>query len=198
MKISDFASVKSGLVLSRKASNNDIAPGHGYKLMNLKCIKSDGTIDKNELETFCSQEELSGNYLTIPGDILVRLVLPNTAVLITDDLAGLVFSSHFCRIRIHADRVLPEFLHWYLNSDLAKRQTQKDTMGTVVSAIRSGSVGELNLKIPSMEKQKDFVNLYRISLKEIELLEELTHQKELYYKKALKAFYYQFNAGDRQ
>jgi restriction endonuclease S subunit len=191
MKLGDFASVKSGLVLSRKAVNNDIEPGHQYKLVNLKCIKSDGTIDEAELETFHSSEKLADNYLTATEDILVRLILPNTAVLIINGLEGMVFSSHFCRIRIDSDKILPEFLHWYLNSDLAKRQTQKDTMGTVVSAIRSGSLNKVNLKVPSIEKQKEFVNLYRISIKEIELLQELTNQKEFYYKNALKAFYYQ-------
>lgn len=193
MRLGDIATVKTGLVLSRKAADENDISVYEYKQLNLKSINEDGTINLNELDIFRSNEELNENYLTKSGDIIVRLTVPNTAVLISEEQQGLVVPSHFCLIRIDSEKLLPEYLQWYLNSEIVKKQIAKSIMGSVFAAVRSSFFSELQIKVPEISKQKKLVDIYLLAKREIILLEALKNEKGQFYKKILRDLYKKLN-----
>ena len=56
MKLQDLASVRSGLVLSRKQAKEPSE--YRYPLINLRCIQQEGTIQLNEADIYEAKEPL--------------------------------------------------------------------------------------------------------------------------------------------
>lgn len=102
MKLQDLASVRSGLVLSRKQAKE--ASEYRYPLINLRCIQQEGTIQLKEADIYEAKEPLKEEYLSQSGDIIVRLTAPYTAVLIDETTSGMVVSSNFVVIRVEDTR----------------------------------------------------------------------------------------------
>ena len=123
MKLGEVAQVRSGLVLARKQARG--RTDYRYPLLNLKCIHPNGYIDTSLCEVFDAVEYLNSEYLTHKGDVVIRLTIPYTAVLITDDLEGYVIPSSFVVVRTNRSVLLPEYLVWLLNSQKVKNGSMK-------------------------------------------------------------------------
>ena len=78
MHLGELASVRSGLVLARKESREPTP--YCYNLLTLRSIHPDGSIAQEDLSVFHASEPLKAEYLTQPGDIIVRLTTPYTAI----------------------------------------------------------------------------------------------------------------------
>ena len=122
MTLGNIAFVRSGLVLSRKLSRK--RSPYCYPLLNLRAIHPDGYILSDDLEVFHAIEPLSREYLTQQGDIIIRLSIPYTAILIDSDVEGIVVSSNFAIIRSNRNYLLPEYLLWLLNTPDIKQFQQ--------------------------------------------------------------------------
>ena len=180
MKLNELSSVRTGLVLSRKEAKT-ADKSHEYRLLNLKSVSEDGTINIDETIPFYASEELSPNYLTQIGDIVVKTSEPYTAAFITEEYEGLVIPSHFVVVRVDEAKTLPQYIAWYLNKDRIKKAFRMSCTGTL-KQIKPSMVGETDIKLPTHERQRQVVELYELSRKEIQLLEKLMRQKEAYYK----------------
>ena len=62
MKLQELASVRSGLVLSRKQSKG--STDYRYPLINLRCVQQGGDIDLNEIDIYEAREPLKEEYLS--------------------------------------------------------------------------------------------------------------------------------------
>lgn len=190
MKLRDIAEIKTGLVLSRKAAEPTEEANFTYQQLNLKCINENGTIDENSLDIFHSSEELGYNYLTYPGDIVIRLTVPNTSVLITDQTKNFVVSSHFCIIRARRGKAIPAYIQWYLNSDIVKSKIAKNITGGTFAAIKPSFLSELEIKPLSLTEQQKIADIYLTAQRELSLIDTIKHNKELLYKTALVSLYH--------
>lgn len=180
MKLNELSSVRTGLVLSRKEAKT-ADKSHEYRQLNLKSVSDDGTINIDETIPFYASEKLSQNYLTQIGDIVVKTSEPYTAAFITEEYEGLVIPSHFVVVRVDEATTLPQYIAWYLNKDRIKKAFRMSCTGTL-KQIKPSMVGETDIKLPTLERQRQVVELYEISRQEIELLERQIRQKEGYYK----------------
>lgn len=178
MKLGNLAIIATGLVAARKKADNE--PKAKYKLLTLKSMNEDGWIDVDELEDFSSIEELSQQYLTHSGDIVMRLSYPHTAVSINKDFEGILIPSAFAVIRKKSSSILPDFLALYLNSDLARRQITQSSVGSVVPIIKTSSLNEIVIEECPLEIQTKAVEYYRLHLREKQLMMELVGEKEKY------------------
>ena len=180
MELTNLAAVKTGLVLSRKEAKTTDKSWE-YRQLNLKAVNDDGTINIDETIPFYASEELTPNYLTQVGDIVVKTSEPYTAAYITEEYAGLVIPSHFVVVRVDITKALPQYIAWYLNKDRIKKAFRMGCTG-MLKQIKPTMVGETEIKLPSLERQRQVVELYNISRQEIVLLERQIRQKEAYYK----------------
>ena len=184
MKLGQIANISSGLVVARKKA--ELKPSIKYSILTLKSFAEDGWIDNEELEEFESIEALSSQHLTQQGDVIVRLSYPHTAVTITGGLEGLLIPSLFAVIRLNTDTILPEYLSMYLNSEIARKQLVKDSFGTALTIIRTGSLKELEVKEIPINEQIKLVNIMMLHIKEKMLLNNLLQEKERLFKAVLK------------
>ena len=179
MTLGNIAFVRSGLVLSRKLSRK--RSPYCYPLLNLRAIHPDGYILSDDLEVFHAIEPLSREHLTQQGDIIIRLSIPYTAILIDSDVEGIVVSSNFAIIRSNRNYLLPEYLLWLLNTPDIKKRIYESSSSNMLSAVRPTFFADLEvLPLPLMDQEK-ISQLNLLAKQESRLLKKLAEEKEKYY-----------------
>ena len=179
MKLSEVATVRSGLVLSRKESKSPTA--YSYPLLTLRAIQPTGSIDLSKIDTFTAKEMLDTEYLAREGDIIIRLSQPYTAVLIDIVTSGMVLSSYFAIIRPDSRLLLPEYLFWLMNTPKVKQEIFENTSSNMIGAIKPKFFADYELTLLPLSDQQKIADLNATARKEIQLLRDLADAKEKYY-----------------
>ena len=194
MKLKEIANIRSGLVLARKQSREPSK--FQYPLLNLRSIKPDGQIDMEQIDTFNAVEILNTEYLTHRGDIVVRLSVPYTAVLIDASTERLVIPSSFVIIRANRREILPEYLYWLLNTPKVRQLIYENTTGNMLGSIKPSYFSDFDITPLSIEHQAAVAELNRLAQKETQLLVQLAAEKEKYYARAIDRFQKQLRKGN--
>lgn len=179
MNLNSCAEIRSGLVLSRKQARKKTK--NRYSLLTLKSIKPDATVSDRKLDVFDAVEPLKKEYLTTIGDVVIRTSTPYTAILIDKNTEGIVVSSNFIIIRCHLDKLLPDYLFWFLNTDTVKKDIFKSSAGNMLAAIKPQYFCDFEIDLPSLQEQKIIADFYRTARKELKLLDQLKNEKEKLY-----------------
>lgn len=178
MKLKELTTIRTGLVLSRKKASlhNDFKKI--YKQITLKSFSNNATLSPQYFDTFISNEEIKNEYISQIGDIVVRLREPNIAVYIDEESEGMIIPSLMAIVRVKNDIVDKEYLANYLNSTNVKRALHMQVKGTTISMIKTKDLQDIEVVVPTMEKQKSLVKLLKYSKEELQLLNQLKEQKE--------------------
>ena len=193
MKLRDLASVRSGLVLSRKQAKEPSE--YRYPLINLRCIQQEGTIQLKEADIYEAKEPLKEEYLSQSGDIIVRLTAPYTAVLIDETTSGMVVSSNFVVIRVEDKSLLPEYLFWLLNTEKIKRNIYENATSNMLGAVNARFLADFELALLSVEDQRKISQFNLLAKRERQLLRMLADEKEKYYAGVLNQAYKRAKKG---
>lgn len=194
MKLGYMATVRSGLVLSRKQARG--ASEILYPLLNLRCIKAEGSVDMDQLDVYKAKEYLAPEYLSQVGDVIVRLSAPYTAILIDESTAGVVVSSNFVIIRTDKYHVLPEYLFWLLNTKKVKHEIYENTSSNMLGAIKAKYFSEFELDLLSVKDQRKIAALNTLARQEMHLLYHLAEEKEKYYAWTIDRVYKEMKRGN--
>ena len=194
MKLGNIATVRSGLVLSRKQARepSDIR----YPLLNLRSINPGGYIEADQLDVFVAAEYLSPEYLSQIGDVIVRLTAPYTAILIDKVTAGMVISSNFVIIRADRRELLPEYLFWLINTPKIKRSIYENTSSNMLGAIKAKYFSDFEVPSLPIAKQQQIAVMNELALKETKLLRQLADEKERYYSLLIDRAYKEMERGN--
>ena len=178
MKLIEIATIRTGLVLSRKkaAPHDDVK--HHYKQITLKSFSNSITLQSQYFDTFISIEKIDNTYLSQVGDIVMRLREPNIAVYIGEESAGLIIPSLMAVIRVNDSSVDNTFLAYYLNSKTVRKILERELKGTTIPMIKTKDIEELEVILPDVSQQKKIVTFMKLSQKETELLDKLKREKE--------------------
>ncbi|UYO21131.1 restriction endonuclease subunit S [Bacillus sp. 41-22] len=179
MQLGDIAKIKTGLVLSRKKAEVNYNAKEKYKLITLKNITDNGLIDNDIYEEFVSNDELDNHYFTKEGDVLMRLSHPHTVVFIDKQHSGLLIPSYFAIIKVDQTKFLPEYLAWYLNSVIVKKELERSQSGSRIPSTNQNVIKTLPVARVSISKQNVLIELNRLHQKEKRLYMELIQEKEL-------------------
>jgi restriction endonuclease S subunit len=178
MKLQEVASVRTGLVLSRKAADlSKETDAKLYNALSLRAITENGMIDSDNIEPYYTAERLKTEYLTHNGDVLFRMSAPYTAVYISDVNENLLIPSHFSVIRSESDKLNPHYLQWWLN----RHKTLFYKMasgGTMMGTISSGYIAALEIDLIPLERQRIISDILATSQQEQILLERLVRKKK--------------------
>ena len=194
MKLGNIATVRSGLVLSRKQARepSDIR----YPLLNLRSINPGGYIEADQLDVFVAAEYLSPEYLSQIGDVIVRLTAPYTAILIDKVTAGMVISSNFVIIRADRRELLPEYLFWLINTPKVKRSIYENTSSNMLGAIKAKYFSDFEVPSLPIAKQQQIAAMNELALKETKLFRKLADEKECYYSLLIDRAYKEMKRGN--
>lgn len=179
MQLKEMATIRSGLVLSRKFSREPTK--FKYQSLNLRCITKRGHIDNKLLDVYYAKERLGAEYLTQKGDIIIRLSSPYTAILIERETEGLVISSNFVIIRVDEEQLSQGYLHWLINTPKVKRKIFENTTSNMLGAVKPKFFAEFEIDMISLEQQQKIAILNQLAQQECQLLWKLAEEKEKYY-----------------
>ena len=187
MKLGEIASVRSGLVLSRKLAREN--PVQRYRLLNLRSITPEGYIDMNETDVFDAKETLPREYLSQVGDIVIRLSAPYTAVLVDEESEGMVVSSNFVIVRTDPQELLPEFLYWLLNTSEVKHRMFENSSSNMLGAVKPKFFADYEITPLPIPEQQKIAAINALAKAESKLLRQLANAKEQYYEAILRNTY---------
>lgn len=186
-RMEDVADIMVGLVLRRKEADIGDEKTYNYKSLTLKSFNSEGWINKKYLDDYDSVEELDDRYLTLKGDVIIRLTNPYTAITITKETEGYVVPSQFIIIRINSKEIISEYLSLYLNTEKLKRLIFVNAVGVTVPMIKTGTLRDLSIPIIDKNKQSKVAEISKLIIKERHMLYKLISEKEKYYEALTEA-----------
>lgn len=195
MKLIDCAEVKTGLVLARKSLKpSDSRPEVDkdatlYPHLTLKSFSGKGVIEKEGLGELRATKKLDPRYLTQEGDIIMRMSVPYTAILIEKNDVGLVITSNFVRICPISKDISPDFLCWVLNSEETKKKIKIATSSIMLGSVSPQVLSNLEITLLPLDKQEKIGMLHRLFQREQQLLTLLQEKKEVYQTVALHQIY---------
>lgn len=194
MKLGEMAYVRSGLVLGRKQARGKTE--YRYPLLNLRSIHPSGYIAAELCEVFDSIEPLNPDYLTHKGDVVVRMTIPYTAVLISEEFEGYVIPSSFVVIRANGGYLLPEYLYWLLNAQQTRSQIYEGAVSNMLGAVKPRYFADFEVEDLPLEQQHIIAELNRLAHRENQLLLKLAAEKEKYYNQMIHQVYKEMKRGN--
>ena len=198
MLLENIATIRTGVVTTRKKVSENEPVVYEYKLLNLKCSAPAGYLDLQYSETLGTTEPLKPEYFTQMDDILVRLSAPYTAIMITrDEWCGYLVPSHFAIIRVDDTVASPEYILWLLKRESTKQKILQNISGSgAFGTINSKFFSTLSVRNLPLNKQKIIGQMQILSEREQELLHKLTIQKEIYNKLLVDKIYDSVKRGN--
>jgi len=186
MKIKYLATVQMGYSFrSRLEASKD----GGVAVIQMKDLLYDNTVGCDELVRI-NMETVKEHHLVQRGDLVFRSRghVTTTAVLL-EDPGKVVVAAPLFRIRVtKPSRVLPEYLNWYISQRDAQIFFTSRAKGTVQKMISKQAIEDLEVTLPSLEKQKNIVELATLSAREQTLLHALADKREQYISTVLMQF----------
>jgi len=170
-KIKDITNIQTGL-FAKPSGKGDVVylqskhfdeKGQLRSLLHSD-LKSDNIITKHMLQT---------------GDVLFAAKgTRNFAAVYENHNKSAVASTSFFVIRIADKTLLSEYLVWFLNHPSTQSVLKSNARGTAIPSIRKSVLDELEISLPSLEKQKLIVKLSKLANKEAEISTKIISLKK--------------------
>jgi restriction endonuclease S subunit len=134
---------------------------------------------KSELHPDLMLNSISDKHLLKDGDVLFAAKgTKNFAVVYENQNPVAVASTSFFVIRSTNNNIIPEYLSWFLNHPETQKLIKDKARGTAIPSIRKTVLEELEISIPSFEKQKTVIKLSALIQKENELRMSILRQRK--------------------
>ena len=90
-----------------------------------------------------------------------------------------VASTSFFVIRVHEETIAPEYLAWFLNQPNAMQFLKGKAKGTSIVSISKSSINDLEVSIPSIQKQRLILKIFQLRNREKALTSKIGRLLEL-------------------
>lgn len=144
---------------SEKANTN----GNGTPVLRINNIKNGG-LDLSDLKHIPLEEKTLTGLLLKDGDILIirtsgsRDLVGTCAVF--HEQTDFVFASYLIRLRVFAEKANPDFVSYFLNSELGRQQINAISRQIMQNNINSEELRSLQVPLPPLNVQKKI--MYRV------------------------------------
>jgi restriction endonuclease S subunit len=129
-----------------------------------------------------STESISGKHLLQPGDVLFAAKgTKNFAAFYESKNLPAVASTSFFVIRLKENiinKILPEFLAWYINQPVSQKFLKGNAMGTSIASISKAVLEELEISIPNLQTQKAILIISHLRNSEKKLKQQIETLRE--------------------
>jgi len=150
-----------------------------------KHFNKDGEFDFSTSPDLRLDGKIEKHLLKI-GDVLLVAKGNNNLAVSYKGRVKAVASSTFIVIRIKdQDQLLPEFLAWQLNHTQSQLYFKNKAKGSGIPAISIGSIEDMDLFIPSIQKQLTILNLTKLRIREKQIRQQLTILRDNYIQQQL-------------
>lgn len=127
------------------------------------------------------EEGISNKHILQPGDVLFAAKgTKNFATVYESKNPTAVASTTFFVIRISDSALLPEYLAWTLNHPNTQSFLKRNAIGSAMLSISKAVLGDLEIMLPTIEKQKCILKIAALSKKETAILQNIAELKQNY------------------
>jgi len=183
IKVKNLASVQMGYSFRSRleaTENGDVA------VIQMKDLRDDNTVDCDNLAKV-HMKAVKEHHLAQKGDLVFRSRGHiTTAAIILQEPGRAVVAAPLLRIRItKKDRIIPEYLNWYIGQRDAQVFLTSRGKGTIQKMISKQELEEMEISLPDLEMQEHILELAALMTREQSLLNRLSHKREQYISKIL-------------
>jgi len=150
-------------------------------VIQMKDLLDDNTVScENAIRVY--MDSIKETHLVQKGDLVFRSRgNVSTTAILNEDPGRAIVAAPLIRIRVtKKDKVLPEYLNWYISQRAAQRYLTSRARGTSQIMISVDAVGEMDVEIPSLDRQKKIVELAWLMNRERDLIHKLVEKREQY------------------
>lgn len=183
LKLMELATVQMGYSFRSRiepAENGEI------KVIQMKDLSSENTVNRQELIAV-DVPNIQEHHLVQKGDLVFRSRgLDSTSAILTEDLGKAIVAAPLIKIRIKNNQIiLPEYLNWFIAQKDSQIFFTSRAKGTTQQMISRQAVDDLEVNVPSIDRQKSIVELASLAIKEQYLLEQIAKRKAQYISEVL-------------
>jgi len=186
LKIKELVTIQMGYSFrSRLESSKE----GSVAVIQMKDLSQDNTVNCKALMKI-DMEVFKEHHLARKNDLIFRSRGLNTSTaILLEDPGNAVVGAPLFRIRVtKTDKILPEYLNWCISQRDVQVFLTSRAEGTVQKMISQRAIGDLEVYLPSMQKQKQIVDLAALSAKESRVLNLLAEKRRLYTSTLLMQF----------
>lgn len=127
------------------------------------------------------KKDIEEKYFVKKDDILFQIKGNKfDSILIDKDVKNTLPSNSYLILRVKSDKILPKYLQWYLKTKTITEYFEKNTSGAIIKILRKNIISDLTLNVPSIEEQKEIVEMIEnFELEKKELVKYLENKEEL-------------------
>jgi restriction endonuclease S subunit len=184
MKLEDIVTVRIGRNLSRGNEKNDLTlVAYSYEsLMN----DLDGSFLDSQASSYSGNSNHKDGYLSSAGDVVFSFV-SSKAGIVSDLNEGKIINQNFAKLIIEHDQLDSSYLCYVLNESYSiKKQMAISMQGSAVRKLTPGILKELEITLPSIEKQRTIGKAYLFFRKRQALAKKQAELEEQLYLEVLK------------
>lgn len=178
LKIKQLATVRTGYSFR---SRLEASRGGKVAVIQMKDLLQDNTVGCKKLVKI-EMETVKEHHLAQKGDLVFRSRGQiTTAAILLEDPGKAVVAAPLLRIRItKPDKILPKYLNWYISQRDAQIFLASRAKGTVQKMISKQTVEDMEVYLPTLEKQQHIVDLAKLSAQERTILGTLSEKRDQY------------------
>lgn len=166
MKLKDLVKIRSG-VYTKTAFKGDVLYVQATDISNIE--NQDEFLGAKVMGV-----DIGNQHTLVDGDVLlIAKGLPNKAVVFKAGEERAVASSSYLVFYHVTDKIMPDYLTWYINTEPVQLEIMQMAIGTSILSVSKASVGELDIPVPSLEKQSKVVEIAKLAKREKVIREDL-------------------------
>lgn len=176
VKLSDIATIKAGHPFRGKVEADD--NGNAYTVQ-IRDVDAEGNILWNQLVKTDLSAQRSPVWLHKNDILFMARGIRNIAAHVDAVQHPTVCVPHFYIIQLNGNtEIIPEFLAWQLNQEIAQRYYAKSAEGSAQVSIRRAVIEETPISIPDIEKQQAIANFDKCYKQEKQILTALIENRQ--------------------
>ena len=143
----------------------------GYKKYVSTGAVNGNIIESDDIELVdYSSRPSRANLVACSGDILfAKMAETEKTLLLDDETEKNIYSTGFCAIRAKENIIESKALYYLLGSSLFLNQKNTNSSGATQRAITNTGLSKIRIKLPTMEKQREFCRIMDKVVNSIEL-----------------------------
>lgn len=172
--LSDIAQLTLGYKLSAVGRRPGV--GDAWRVLQTRDFDNEGLVNWRLVTAVNDDDRKLEACQANPGDVLFAPRSPRLgAVLLGNDVANprTAASSHFYIIRVDRQRLLPEYLVWYLNHPRTRDKLDAENRGTHLPFIPMEVIRRLDIALPSVKRQRHIGSIDQLARHERNVTAEL-------------------------
>ena len=178
VKLKNLATVQTGYSFRSRLDADEAGE---LSVIQMKDLLADNTVSLDDLLKI-SMSEVKSHHFVRRGDLIFRSRgLITSSAILSGDPGPTVVAAPLLRIRVKdTDKVLPEYLNWFLSQRDAQAFFASQATGTAQKMVGKEAIEELEVFLPPLSKQRAIIELAVLSEREASLLRTIAEKKAQY------------------